>query len=73
MLSPAALIRSILNPCMSASELGVILVSFEAELAKLAGVASLSELERRYAIVFLPLAERRARARLLGSIRDERM
>jgi len=55
-LSPAArLIRSIiLKPCMSASERGVILVSFETELAKLAGLASLSELERRYAIVFLP-------------------
>jgi hypothetical protein len=58
---------------MSASELGVILVSFEAELMKLAGLASPSELERRYAIVFLPPAERRTRARLLGSIRDERM
>jgi glycosyltransferase involved in cell wall biosynthesis len=55
-LSPAArLIRSILlKRCISASERGVILVSFETELAKLAALASLSELEQKYAIVFLP-------------------
>jgi glycosyltransferase involved in cell wall biosynthesis len=54
--APAAtLIRSILlKPRISPEERGVLLVSFEHELAKLATLASLSELEKEYAIVFLP-------------------
>jgi glycosyltransferase involved in cell wall biosynthesis len=51
----AKLTRSILlKPHISVSERGLLLVSFETELAKLAGLASLSELQREYAIVFVP-------------------
>jgi len=54
--SPTAkLTRSILlKPRISADERGLLLVSFEPELAKLGGLASLNELEQEYAIVFLP-------------------
>jgi glycosyltransferase involved in cell wall biosynthesis len=51
----ATIARSILlKRAVSNTERGVLLVSFEPELATLAGLASLAELERRYAIVFLP-------------------
>ncbi|HUJ52611.1 MAG TPA: glycosyltransferase [Steroidobacteraceae bacterium] len=54
--SPAAtLVRSVLlKPRVSAAERGVLLVSFERELAKLAELAALGELEQEYAIVFVP-------------------
>jgi hypothetical protein len=44
----------LLKRYVSPQERGVLLVSFEPELAKLAALLSLSELERRYAIVFVP-------------------
>jgi glycosyltransferase involved in cell wall biosynthesis len=49
------LMRSILlKRRVSEAERGVLLVSFEPELAKLATLASLDELEKEYAIVFVP-------------------
>jgi hypothetical protein len=51
----ATLRRSILlKPAISKRERGLLLVSFEPELAKLASLAALPELEDQYAIVFLP-------------------
>ena len=53
--SSARIIRSILlKRAVSPAERGVLLVSFEPELAKLACLASLPQLEEHYAIVFLP-------------------
>lgn len=47
--------RSILlKRYISSRERGVLLVSFESELAKLARLKSLPELEARYAIIFVP-------------------
>jgi glycosyltransferase involved in cell wall biosynthesis len=47
--------RSILlKPYVSGRERGVLLVSFESELSKLADLKSLPEFEDRYAIIFLP-------------------
>ena len=49
------LMRSILlKPPVSERERGILLISFEPELAKLARLKSLSALESKYAIVFLP-------------------
>lgn len=51
----ADLKRSVLlKRYVSRSERGVLLVSFETELSKLARLKKLSELEDRYAIIFLP-------------------
>ena len=49
------LVRSIvLKPAVSSRERGVLLVSFESELDKLARLTAFPELERDYEIVFLP-------------------
>ena len=51
----AQLAKSLLaKPSVSRSERGVLLVSFETQLTKLAAVTGLDELEKHYAIVFLP-------------------
>ena len=51
----AQLRRSILlKTAVSKHERGILLVSFEPELAKLASLSTLTELEDQYAIVFLP-------------------
>jgi glycosyltransferase involved in cell wall biosynthesis len=42
------------KPSISTAERGLLLVSFETQLAKLAALAQLNELEKHYAILFLP-------------------
>jgi glycosyltransferase involved in cell wall biosynthesis len=44
----------LLKPSISENERGVLMISFEPELAKLASLTRLEELEKQYAIVFVP-------------------